>query len=84
MIQTLRAALIGFGLLGAFLSPAQAQIPQPPEIAARAYLLVDVTANQVLAELDAEREKNGWGREGRSRAPEAGPDRGPVSTNRSP
>ena len=37
-----------------------------------------------LAELDAEREKNGWGREGRSRAPEAGPDRGPVSTNRSP
>ena len=37
-----------------------------------------------LAELDAEREKNGWGREGRSRAPESGPDRGPVSTNRSP
>ncbi len=55
MIQTLRAALIGFGLLGAFLSPAQAQIPQPPEIAARAYLLVDVTANQVLAELDADK-----------------------------
>ena len=55
MIQTLRAALIGFGLLGAFLLPAQAQIPQPPEIAARAYLLVDVTANQVLAELDADK-----------------------------
>src|SRR6218665_861558 len=28
---------------------AHAQAPQPPEIAARAYMLVDVTANQVLA-----------------------------------
>lgn len=55
MIQTLRAAFIGLGLSGAFLLPAQAQIPQPPEIAARAYLLVDVTANQVLAELDADK-----------------------------
>ncbi|MGI9152241.1 MAG: D-alanyl-D-alanine carboxypeptidase family protein [Limnohabitans sp.] len=34
---------------------AQAQVPQPPEIAARAYLLVDVTAQQVLAELDADK-----------------------------
>jgi D-alanyl-D-alanine carboxypeptidase (penicillin-binding protein 5/6) len=34
---------------------ASAQAPQPPEIAARSYLLVDVTANQVLAgrEIDA-------------------------------
>lgn len=34
---------------------AAAQAPQPPEIAARAYLLLDVTANQVLAarEVDA-------------------------------
>ena len=34
---------------------ASAQTPEPPEIAARAYLLVDVTANQVLAgrEVDA-------------------------------
>ena len=34
---------------------AAAQTPQPPEIAARAYLLVDVTANQILAakEMDA-------------------------------
>ncbi len=31
-------------------SPAvQAQTPQPPEIAARSYLLLDVTANQILA-----------------------------------
>lgn len=28
---------------------AHAQAPQPPEIAARSYLLIDVTANQVLA-----------------------------------
>ena len=32
-----------------------AQVPQPPEIAARAYLLVDVTAQQTLAELDADK-----------------------------
>lgn len=31
---------------------AHAQAPQPPEIAARTYLLVDVTANQVLAAKD--------------------------------
>jgi D-alanyl-D-alanine carboxypeptidase (penicillin-binding protein 5/6) len=29
---------------------AAAQTPQPPEIAARSYLLMDVTANQILAE----------------------------------
>ncbi|WP_233246561.1 D-alanyl-D-alanine carboxypeptidase family protein [Limnohabitans sp. Jir61] len=34
---------------------AQAQVPQPPEIAARAYLLVDLTAQQTLAELDADK-----------------------------
>ena len=27
----------------------QAQMPQPPEVAAKAYLLIDMTANQVLA-----------------------------------
>ena len=31
---------------------AFAQVPQPPEIAASAYLLLDVTANQLLAEKD--------------------------------
>ena len=31
---------------------AAAQTPQPPEVAARAYLLLDVTANQVLASKD--------------------------------
>lgn len=33
-------------------SPAQAQAPQVPEIAARSYLLLDVTANQILAAKD--------------------------------
>jgi D-alanyl-D-alanine carboxypeptidase (penicillin-binding protein 5/6) len=36
------------------LVPASAQTPQPPEIAARQYLLFDVTSNQVLAERDAD------------------------------
>ncbi len=31
---------------------AAAQAPQPPEIAARSYLLLDVTANQILAQKD--------------------------------
>lgn len=31
---------------------AAAQVPPPPEIAARSYLLIDVTANQMLAEKD--------------------------------
>ncbi len=55
MTRFLRTTLIGFlmGLLGVF--QAQAQVPQPPEIAARAYLLVDLTAQQTLAELDADK-----------------------------
>lgn len=34
------------------LPAAQAQMPQPPEVAARSYLLLDVTANQILAAKD--------------------------------
>ncbi len=33
---------------------ARAQMPQPPEIAAKSYLLLDMTSNQVLAERDAD------------------------------
>jgi len=33
---------------------ARAQVPQPPEVAARSYLLLDVTTNQVLAERQAD------------------------------
>ena len=40
--------------LGFFFSVANAQMPQAPEVAARAYLLMDVTANQVLAQRDAD------------------------------
>ena len=43
-------------LVAAFLAVltwgAQAQMPQPPEVASKAYLLIDVTANQVLAAKD--------------------------------
>lgn len=33
---------------------ASAQLPQPPELAARQYILIDLTSNQVLAERDAD------------------------------
>jgi D-alanyl-D-alanine carboxypeptidase (penicillin-binding protein 5/6) len=39
-------------VLAACCFAASAQTPQPPEIAARSYLLVDVTANQILASKD--------------------------------
>jgi D-alanyl-D-alanine carboxypeptidase (penicillin-binding protein 5/6) len=58
MTLSLRASLLSLfiGLLGGLNAlPAHAQAPQVPEIAARAYLLVDVTAQQVLAELDADK-----------------------------
>ena len=41
-----------FPLLVALVGPATAQVPQPPEIASRSYLLLDVTSNQLLAEKD--------------------------------
>jgi D-alanyl-D-alanine carboxypeptidase (penicillin-binding protein 5/6) len=39
-------------LLAALTFSTQAQMPQPPEVAARAYLLIDITANQMLAAKD--------------------------------
>jgi D-alanyl-D-alanine carboxypeptidase (penicillin-binding protein 5/6) len=39
-------------LLAALTFSIQAQMPQPPEVAARAYLLIDITANQILAAKD--------------------------------
>jgi serine-type D-Ala-D-Ala carboxypeptidase (penicillin-binding protein 5/6) len=49
-IQALVAPWLAF-----FCLFAAAQVPQPPEVAARSYLLLDVTANQILAsrEIDA-------------------------------
>ncbi|MDR7335607.1 D-alanyl-D-alanine carboxypeptidase family protein [Roseateles asaccharophilus] len=40
--------------LAALALTAQAQAPQPPEIAARNYVLVDLTTNKTLAERDAD------------------------------
>ncbi|KAF1042333.1 D-alanyl-D-alanine carboxypeptidase family protein [Xylophilus sp.] len=54
MIRLLSAlrALALIALLAPLSFAALAQVPQPPEIAARAYLLLDVTANQILAQKD--------------------------------
>jgi D-alanyl-D-alanine carboxypeptidase (penicillin-binding protein 5/6) len=55
MTRLLRTTLIGFLMSLTCVFQAQSQVPQPPEIAARAYLLVDLTAQQTLAELDADK-----------------------------
>ncbi len=52
MTRCLRALLAPLLALSCLLAHAQA--PQPPEIAARSYLLVDITANQVLAGRDVD------------------------------
>ncbi|GAB2607394.1 D-alanyl-D-alanine carboxypeptidase family protein [Ramlibacter solisilvae] len=46
-MQVLAAPLLAF-----FCLIASAQVPQPPEVAARSFMVVDVTANQVLAGRD--------------------------------
>jgi len=48
----MRTLLAAF--LTAFAVTALAQAPQPPEVAARQYILVDLASNQVLAERDAD------------------------------
>jgi D-alanyl-D-alanine carboxypeptidase (penicillin-binding protein 5/6) len=50
-MNTLFKFLVSIGFAVSFWG-AQAQMPQAPEIAAKAYLLMDVTANQVLAAKD--------------------------------
>ncbi len=51
LLLALRALVPALVLV--FVGPAAlAQVPQPPEIAARAYLLLDVTAGQILAQKD--------------------------------
>ena len=52
MKRLFKAAVVALSLLG--LVGVHAQMPQPPEVAARAYLLIDVTANQVLTAKDAD------------------------------
>ena len=46
-------SLISFVLAG-FVAGALAQAPQPPEVAARQYVLLDLASNQVLAEREAD------------------------------
>jgi serine-type D-Ala-D-Ala carboxypeptidase (penicillin-binding protein 5/6) len=48
--------VIVIGLAWASLSVSQAQPLQPPEVAARNYLLVDLNASQVLAEREADKQ----------------------------
>ena len=55
MIRILRVLLLLVAMSGLRSVQAQSLMPQPPVIAARAYLLLDLTANQVLAELDADK-----------------------------
>ena len=48
------ALACAIALSSAFASSARAQAPQPPELAARSYLLLDLTSNQTLAERNAD------------------------------
>lgn len=52
MLSLFRSAALAIMAACALHLPAQAQMPQPPEVAARAYLLMDVTTGQVLAAKD--------------------------------
>ena len=49
-----RSFSVGLLCVAGALSTAQAQAPLPPEIAARSYLLVDLTTQQTLAEREAD------------------------------
>ena len=49
-MKRLLALVLSLSLAGA----ALAQAPQPPEVAAKSYLLLDLTSHQVLAERDAD------------------------------
>lgn len=50
MIKSIKKFILALAAVVCF--SANAQAPQPPEIAARSYLLLDVTSNQLLAEKD--------------------------------
>ena len=46
--------LLSLILCAVFATTASAQAPQPPEVAAKSFLVLDLTSNQVLAERDAD------------------------------
>ena len=50
LFKTLRALAVTAAAFVCLI--AVAQVPAPPEVAARSYLLLDVTANQLLAQKD--------------------------------
>ena len=52
-MKTLIARLVCLATIG-LSAAALAQTPQPPEVAARQYLLIDLASNQVLAEREAD------------------------------
>jgi len=47
-------SIVCFALFVALAFSARAQTPQPPELAAKSYLLIDLTTGQTLAERDAD------------------------------
>ena len=53
-MNRLMLKLLALLLACAPLLPAHAQAPVPPEVAARSYLLLDVTSGQLLAQKDAD------------------------------
>ncbi len=52
--MTMLKILFTFLLITTLGLPAAAQLPQPPEVAARQYILIDLTSQQVLAEREAD------------------------------
>ncbi|WP_370871242.1 D-alanyl-D-alanine carboxypeptidase family protein [Hydrogenophaga sp.] len=52
MLRRFSAFLLSAFLLAGSALPVSAQMPQPPDVAAKAYLLMDVTSGQVLASLN--------------------------------
>ncbi len=53
-MKRLFAAVLSLSLGLALASPSFAQMPSPPEVAARSYLLIDITTGQTLAEREAD------------------------------
>ena len=53
-MKRLFALALSLAFVAAFTGRAQAQAPQPPEVAAKSFLVVDLTSNQTLAERDAD------------------------------
>jgi serine-type D-Ala-D-Ala carboxypeptidase (penicillin-binding protein 5/6) len=53
-LLTTLTALFAALFLATAAAPARAQAPQPPEVAARQYVLIDLASNQVLAEREAD------------------------------